>query len=551
MRTDASFATATDSTTAAETGTVASMDFSFVNVNTPTLHVTTSPRHESIGLGAGLTQTQVCVNMKARELPDDDEQRAPIDLIVGLDVSGSMNNGKLELCKKTLLMLLRVLYPKDRFGLICFAENAKIEVPVQRMTEANKARCVEKVRALRTRGCTNMSAAVGLVCEEMRQIDIPNEVQTVFFLTDGHANAGISKADALVDFTKNCFTHESMTLQGTEGADDQPSGSRFRFRRPSQPKNVQEDAKPAAVMMDTDAKPRSPITLCTFGYGSDHDADLLRNMSDVVPGGSYYFVENDSNVGAAFGDALGGVLSVVAQNVVVSLTVPPEAKAKGVEIVDVHHESKVKRENGSYTVVVGDFYAEESRDVLFEVKLANSNGTNDRIHHVGVAVSYTDTLLKAPAKAHPTACLISRPLGTDMSLPNPHVEVNLTRLNATKAMAQANSLAQARNWDGARACLQRAKGEVKAAWASAPSRHREDLASLEADFVHLEGGFSSAAMYEAQGSKMVSNMRSSHVKQRAMRSSVGSSWDRGSAPRPAAYQSKKKCAMQSKFSSSS
>lgn len=79
--------------------------------------------------------------------------------------------------------------------------------------------------------------------------------------------------------------------------------------------------------MDADKIPSgNPISLHRFGVGTNHNSNLLKAMASTLPGGSYYFVESDVDVGGAFGDALGGILSVVSQNVVVTLTVPEKAK---------------------------------------------------------------------------------------------------------------------------------------------------------------------------------------------------------------------------------
>jgi hypothetical protein len=363
-----------DSFTDIGTDASTNMDISYVNVptdmdNKPTLDVTVTPKHDIIGLLSGLSSTQVCVTMAARDLPED-ERRSPIDVVVALDVSYSMSGSKLELCKKTLSLLLQVLYPEDRFGLITYSDNANIEIPVQKMTKANKKMCEDKVKALHPINSTNISAAIGLAYQEICQIEEPNEVQAVFLLTDGQANCGVSDTSGLIELTRNCFMNGNFTLKGTEGAEDQASSRPARnwtpFCRGSRQNQEDEKLKPKTVVVEN-LKGKNPITLHAFGYGSDHNSLLLRGMSEVVPGGSYYFVEDDANVANAFGDALGGILSVVAQNATVTISVPEQAKKAGVRIVDVFHDRKIERENGSFSVVVGDFYAEESRDVLLEV----------------------------------------------------------------------------------------------------------------------------------------------------------------------------------------
>jgi hypothetical protein len=161
----------------------------------------------------------------------------------------------------------------------------------------------------------------------------------------------------------------------------------------------------------------SPITMNCFGYGADHNSTLLSELATAASG-SYYFVENDSSVGTAFGDALGGVLSVVAQNVVLNVKVAPEGATLGAEIVSALYKGALKRENGAYSVTVGDFFAEETRDVLFEVKLANPSTVYlALVPHVIVSMAYTDTILKRPIQVVPKNCGIARPDGTESPMP--------------------------------------------------------------------------------------------------------------------------------------
>ena len=88
----------------------------------------------------------------------------------------------------------------------------------------------------------------------------------------------------------------------------------------------------------------SQIIMHTFGYGSDHDAGHLSSYTE-----RHLLLCRERFT--AFGGALGGVLSVVAQNAVLHIDVPPESMATGVELVNVHHKNKIAREDGSVTVV--------------------------------------------------------------------------------------------------------------------------------------------------------------------------------------------------------
>jgi secreted protein with Ig-like and vWFA domain len=112
---------------------------------------------------------------------------------------------KLDLYKPTLNLLLRVLLPQDQFGLISYSIDAQLEIPARRMTPDNKQAALRKLLALTTRGCTNVSVAVGLAAQEMRAIEMPNDVRSIFRLTDGRTNAGLTGRNNLVKLTRNCL----------------------------------------------------------------------------------------------------------------------------------------------------------------------------------------------------------------------------------------------------------------------------------------------------------------------------------------------------------
>ena len=56
----------------------------------PTLEFSVTPHRKTIGLRNSEVVTQICASIKAYELPVDINGRAPVDIVVALDVSGSM-----------------------------------------------------------------------------------------------------------------------------------------------------------------------------------------------------------------------------------------------------------------------------------------------------------------------------------------------------------------------------------------------------------------------------------------------------------------------------
>jgi hypothetical protein len=56
----------------------------------------------------------------------------------------------------------------------------------------------------------------------------------------------------------------------------------------------------------------------SFGYGSDHQPDMMINIAQYKYGG-FYYIDNLKSVRTSFLDALGGLVSVGCEDVKVSL----------------------------------------------------------------------------------------------------------------------------------------------------------------------------------------------------------------------------------------
>ena len=172
-----------------------------------------------------------------------------------------------------------------------------------------------------------------------------------------------------------------------------------------------------------------PISLHTFGYGGEPDGKLLLDMANVTSGGSFYSVRDHTQVASSFGDAIGGILSVVAQNVTLTLSIPEEAAKDGAEIIAVYHDKKTELSEGVYQVALGDIYAEETRDILFEVSLASPSKSSGNepalIPHANVELSYVDTIMHSYIGPVQCSAAIARPISDDLGWPNRYVAVQV------------------------------------------------------------------------------------------------------------------------------
>lgn len=314
----------------------------------------------------------------------------------------------------------------------------------------------------------------------MQSIKKPNDVRCLFLLTDGHANKGIVDKFGIVQLTKGCLNS-------------------------SDPKIDSEKCR--------------SIPIHCFGYGSDHDGDLLRDISQACAGGSYYFVEDDSNVSSAFGDALGGVLSVVAQNVTLTIKAPIDGyENQGVELIKVYHDNAKKMEDGSYEINIGDLYAEETRDIVFEVSLSCECNDDSTFYvpHVSASLKYLNTIEKKLTKSDSTMGTVCRPKDSNFrSAENHHVSIQWLRIKTALVISETDNMAKHGDVSRARTVIKEASEELRSVKFNQECDTTKELhEQLMRDLSLIHTGLESRATYKSKGSYMMKSKQLSHKMQR-------------------------------------
>jgi VWA / Hh protein intein-like len=206
----------------------------------------------------------------------------------------------------------------------------------------------------------------------------------------------------------------------------------------------------------------------------------------------------------------------VAQSATLTLRVPPNAAR--VTVLKVQHDRALKREDDSYTVHVGDFYAEESRDVLINVTLAdNDTKTAEPIPHLMVSLSYTDILEKKPVEIGPLICSIARPPGLEVAQANAYVHSQWLRVLATQEMQAADEYAQQNEFALSRQCIEAVSAEIAQSPASVLCMPM--VIQLQADLDSARLGLASEEEYSAGGAHFMASKSQSYKHQRCNESS--------------------------------
>nr|CAB3478865.1 unnamed protein product [Digitaria exilis] len=111
--------------------------------NNGVLALKTHCEHPAVARDTALDNFAVLVHIKAPATATAAErtesERAPLDLVTVLDVSGSMEGPKLTLLKQAMGFVIDQLGPGDRLSIVTFSSRARRIIRLSRMTDGGKA----------------------------------------------------------------------------------------------------------------------------------------------------------------------------------------------------------------------------------------------------------------------------------------------------------------------------------------------------------------------------------------------------------------------------
>ena len=236
-------------------------------------------------------------------------ERAPIDAVVVLDRSGSMDGAPIHAVREATCNLLRLMGSDDRLGVVVFDDEAQMVLPLA--THEPDAASLQ-VRAIETGGMTNLSGGWLKAMEMLSGDARPQALRRIIVLTDGHANAGVTDSPSL------CGLMSAARNQG--------------------------------------------ITTSTIGFNDGYDEVLLAALADAGAGNDYWCAGPDQ-APQVFAAEFDGLASVVAQNISVELR--PTAAAE----IAVLNEYPIVVVDGGLQVSLGDAFGGERRRVVAMYRL--------------------------------------------------------------------------------------------------------------------------------------------------------------------------------------
>jgi len=340
--------------------------------------------------------------------------KAPLDLVCVIDHSGSMSGQKMELVKESFKYLLKFLGDADRLSIVIFDDQASRLVPLVGTTERNKAIILSKLRNVYGEGGTDINLGMTHAFEILEQRRYKNPVTSIFLLSDG------------LD----------------DGAQQKVRATLSKYHIPND------------------------ITINTFGFGSDHDPQLMNDIADIRDG-NFYFVEKLDTVDEAFVDCLGGLLSSIGQNVTIKISPEQSDILQGVEIVKAYGEASMwTRDGNMFITKMSNIISGRQKDFVLGLSIpANRKELLDDEKNIRVASAEADFIAidgkPITKKAELFITLLNETEEVKEEEPDREVMKNFYRVKGASVISEARKLADQRKNDEAKKILQNFKEELE------------------------------------------------------------------------------------------
>lgn len=330
-------------------------------VGGPVTLAATPDRKAVLRGGEGLVHVKIELSA---DTADGAKEARPTDMLVVLDVSGSMSGDKLAHAKQALDRLIERLNPSDRLALVTYESGAHTPIPFTVASAPNKVGFRRIVRQLSTGGGTNMSAGLDLALEALARsrragrpsvgqaVSAAGRTARVLLLSDGHANEGDATISGLARRARNIVQLEDV--------------------------------------------------MSTMGVGDDFNEDLMTSLADTGTG-NFYYLSRVETIGRFFDAELRAASETVAR--AVELRFAPQG---GTSLVDMGGYP-IAQGADHFTVRPGNLYGGQTRTLWATLRVPTAQGgALDPIPVGAFSVHYKrgEEAQQTPAMSLPTlACV--------------------------------------------------------------------------------------------------------------------------------------------------
>jgi Ca-activated chloride channel homolog len=166
-----------------------------------------SARFDRSDLSAGLEHDVYCLLEISFDPAPKSTDRAPFDLAIVIDRSGSMATWEIEIAKSCAAFLAGRMGPADRVAVIAFDAQPELLVPLSTPSDD----LVEAIEAIGVAGGrTNLCAAWKMAVDIIAQAEDRGAVRRVLLLTDWRPNLGDADPETLTAFAHRAYEQRGV-----------------------------------------------------------------------------------------------------------------------------------------------------------------------------------------------------------------------------------------------------------------------------------------------------------------------------------------------------
>lgn len=188
-----------------------------------------------------------------------------MDIVCVIDISGSMCGQKIALVRDTMKYVVEMLTPNDRLSIMVYNNSGTRLCPFMFVNSANIPKFNDIIGKLNAGGGNIMLNGLEVAVKILRERRTINDVTSIFLLSDGQ----------------------------------EPHETESQFRE---------------MLKEPVNENLGSFSLHSFGFGADHDENLMTKICSIKDG-NFYFINQLSSLDEAFCNALGGIITQTASDI--------------------------------------------------------------------------------------------------------------------------------------------------------------------------------------------------------------------------------------------
>ncbi len=293
-----------------------------------TLHVT--PERDVV-LNGSAPEALVEIEIEGRT--PDHAERAPMNLAIVLDRSGSMSGAKIEKARQGACAAIDQMGPNDFVSMVVYDNNPQVLFPPQHATSAAERDDLKaRIYHIQPGGGTAIYAGLQMGAAQLRKHLDHEHLSRIILLSDGIANVGPSKVSDLAGLASSLREEQ--------------------------------------------------LSVSTIGLGDDYNEDLMTAVAEASHA-NYYYVQDAEKLPGILSEELGAARTVLARGVTVRITAP-----EGVRIREIIGHPEVKCEGRSAEISMSEYFGADKR--RFIARCAFDAPRHETAEAAAVTLRYED-----------------------------------------------------------------------------------------------------------------------------------------------------------------